>query len=155
MNNDLALEMTIVPGELPQFDMALNAEQLTAENTLQTAVMLSLFTDRLANADDVIPDKTTDRRGWWADAIAEQPQDNIGSRLWLLDREKQTLNVLRRAEEYAYESLTWLLDDGIAKAINVTATNPKNGWLKLDINIDRPDQDPARYSYIWEALNGV
>src|SRR5260363_120954 len=40
---------------------------------LQIAVMISLFTDRQARPDDVIPDGSTDARGWWG-------KPNIGSR---------------------------------------------------------------------------
>lgn len=151
--NDLQLNMVTVSGSLPSFDMAMTSTDLTTENSLYTAVVMSLFTDRLANTDDVIPDATNDRRGWWADAIADVAHDKVGSRLWLLDREKQTVSVLRRAEEYAYEALTWLLDDGIAKQVRVVATNPKTGWLRLDIEIDRPDLPTARFDYLWEALS--
>jgi len=154
--SDLHVNMVTDSGLLPSFDMAMASAELTTDNSLYTAVIMSLFTDRLANTDDVIPDATNDRRGWWADAISDVQQDKIGSRLWLLSREKQTINVLRRAEEYAYEALTWLLDDGIAKRINIVATNPKTSFLRLDIEIDRPDLPTARFDYLWEALsNGI
>lgn len=152
---DLVLQMNTTPGVLPSFEMATDISEMTADNSLNTAVILSLFTDRLANEDDVIPDNTDDRRGWWADAIADIEHDNIGSRLWLLSREKQTTTVLRQAEEYAFEALTWLLDDGIANAVRVVATNPRMSWLKLNIEIDRPDKPTARFNFLWEALSGV
>lgn len=37
--------------------------ELTTGNDLQTAILDSLFTDRLARADDDYED--SDRRGWW------------------------------------------------------------------------------------------
>jgi phage gp46-like protein len=77
---------------------------LTQDEGLETAVLLSLFSDRIARQDDVLP-SGDDRRGWWADAYAEIEGDAWGSRLWLLSREKQTASVLRRAEEYASEAL--------------------------------------------------
>ena len=153
--SDFVLEMIVEPNKLPRFELATSAAAMTEENSLQTAVIMSLFTDRLANTDDVIPDKTNDRRGWWADSVASTEDDNIGSRLWLLDREKQTTNVLRKAEEYAYEALEWLIEDEVASAVRVVATNPRDGWLNLNIQIDRPGQETAQYNYLWEALNAV
>lgn len=152
---DFVMQMVTAPGKLPQFDLATSAAEMTPENSLQTAIILSLFTDRLAESDDTIPDESQDRRGWWADTLSGETNDKIGSRLWLLSREKQTTNVLRRAEEYAYEALGWLIEDGIASSVTVTATNPRRGWLKLDIAIDKPDGDSVNFDYLWEALNGV
>ena len=98
-----------------QFDITLDGPDLGAEHGLRTAVLISLFTDRRAEADDVIPDGTTNRRGWWADPA-------LGSRLWLLGREKQTAEVLNRARDYAEEALQWLIDEGIAQEVAVTCT---------------------------------
>ncbi|WP_213977480.1 phage GP46 family protein, partial [Serratia marcescens] len=52
---------------------------------LQTAMIISLFTDRVARDDDDIDGE--DRRGWWGDMGEDH---NIGSRLWLLRRQKLT-----------------------------------------------------------------
>jgi phage gp46-like protein len=153
--SDFVLEMIVEPNKLPRFELATSAAAMTEENSLQTAVIISLFTDRLANVDDVPPDSTDDRRGWWADSLAANENDNIGSRLWLLDREKETANVLRKAEEYTYEALEWLVEDAVASAVRVVATNPRDGWLNLNIQIDRPGKETAQYNYLWEALNAV
>jgi phage gp46-like protein len=80
---------------LLRFDWLFDGIDLASTETLQTAVIVSLLTDRLANADDDIPDGTNDRRGWWADmplplANAPPARDLIGSRLWLLSRRKVT-----------------------------------------------------------------
>ena len=100
------------------FDLALEDGELAADEGLQTAVILSLFTDRLADDDDRLPDGGNDRRGWWADAYNERPH---GSRLWLLSREKTEEAVLRRAKTYAEEALAWLIEDGIAAEVVVEA----------------------------------
>jgi phage gp46-like protein len=53
--------------QLLRFDWLFDGSDLATTDTLQTAVIVSLLTDRLANADDDIPDGTNDRRGWRAD----------------------------------------------------------------------------------------
>lgn len=133
-------------------DIALDGYDLAAERGLQTAVILSLFTDRRAREDDVLP-AGTDRRGWWADAWPPAEGDRIGSRLWLLSREKQVSSVLERAREYAAEALQWLIDDGIARAVRVDAEIVRQGVLGLRIEIERPT-DTVQYQFnrLWEAL---
>lgn len=135
-------------------DYAIGALGLTTEDGLETAVILSLFTDRLAEPGDTIPDGTTDRRGWWADVFADMPADKIGSRLWLLYREKQTLAVVNRAREYAQEALAWLVDDGIAKSVQVTASIVRTGVLGLGVEVTRPDKTVSQYRFesFWKSV---
>ncbi len=66
--------------------LQLNGADLLTDNSLLTAVIISLFTDRRALDSDEIPDGTRDRRGWWGDSFRERP---VGSRLWLLSRERR------------------------------------------------------------------
>ena len=121
-------------------DIAIANGDIVLEHGLQTAVILSLFTDRLAQPGDVIPDGSGDRRGNWNDLpIASAPDrttpDFQGSRLWLLDRALQTQETLNRAESYALEALAWMKADGVAGDIKVTASYPQLGWITLQIDI--------------------
>ena len=111
------------PADPPRFDWAIKDQDLAGDDGLETAIILSLFTDRRALEDDPLPDGSDDRRGWWADAYVGQ--DHIGSRLWLLEREKDTREVVNRARDYAEEALQWLVEDGIALGIEVMA-----GWVE-------------------------
>lgn len=133
-------------------DLDTDANDLVKDLGLDTAVLISLFTDRQAESGDVIPDGEEYRRGWWAD----ETTDKIGSRLWLLSREKQTPDVLTRASEYAREALQWLLDDKIASAVDVESEFVGNGILGLAVSITRPKVDAVtfRYNYIWAAQAG-
>lgn len=128
-------------------DYAIDALGLTADDGLETAVILSLFTDRQAEPGDSIPDATADRRGWWADMFADVPADKIGSRLWLLHREKQLQSVVIRAREYAQEALDWLVEDGVAKAVNISTSIVRMGVLGIYIEIVRPDSTIAKYRF--------
>jgi phage gp46-like protein len=106
------------------------APDLLTDEGPETAVLLSLFSDALAHEDDVLPDIVEgDRRGWWAGPI--------GSRLWLLAREKETEEVRLRAEFYAREALQWMLDDEVADQIDVVAAWTARGRLDIDVKIYR------------------
>lgn len=108
---------------------------IASDDGLATCVLLSLFLDRRARADDVLPDAASnDRRGWLGDAFA--PEDRIGSRLWLLARRKQDEETRRQAEEFAAEALDWLIEDGLATAVRVSAEWVSMGVLGLRVEID-------------------
>ncbi|WP_085919100.1 phage GP46 family protein [Halomonas sp. CSM-2] len=132
-------------------DVALIDGDLATDDGLRTAVALSLLCDRRAEPDDIIPDGTDNRRGWWADAIADTEGDKWGSRLWLLGREKELPEVRRRAEAYAREALAWLLEDGVATEIDVTAETLDRDVLWLKVIIKRGDGSRLadRYQYVW------
>lgn len=135
-------------------DFSITANDLTKEDGLETAVLLSLFLDRRADDGDVLPAPDSDRRGWWADDFPIVDADRIGSRLWMLSRSKATVDVLSRTEQYAREALQWLLDDRVAERIEVSATTPIRGMIVLEVSIYRPSKaDPARYRFdgAWRA----
>lgn len=134
------------------------AQDLESDNGLETAVIISLFTDRRAKVDDILPDPNNlDRRGWWGDLASPDVEgDQIGSRLWLLNREKTLESVLVRAKEYAEESLQWFLEDGAAKKIEVETERqgtPGNDRLAIGGRIFKPDGTvfPFNFEAQWIA----
>ncbi|MFB5641816.1 phage GP46 family protein [Kluyvera ascorbata] len=119
-----------------------------------TAVIISLFTDRVARSDDLVEDR--DRRGWWGDSTE---QNQLGSRLWLIRREKLTRAVALRAEEYASEALKWLVDDGVVLAVEPVAQIVFPNRLNLFIRYllpQRTDWETLQFYWVWEAqVNAV
>lgn len=138
-------------------DVQLQGFDLARGDALKSAVIVSLFTDRRAEPDDVLPGSVEDRRGWWGDAFPDVAGDRIGSRLWLLSREKQLGSVIERARQYAEEALAWLVEDGIASRVAVTAEAPRTGLLALGITIERPKLPDVeyRFSTAWEGLEAA
>jgi phage gp46-like protein len=138
-------------------DFALVRGALQADSDLQTAVLISLFTDRLAEPDDVLPEAEAPRRGWWGDALAARDGSGvgrIGSRLWLLSREKMLPETINRAREYTQEALAWLVTQGVARRVTVQAQVAGAGVLGLGIEIER-NQGPAvryRFELAWQQL---
>ncbi|EML0364368.1 phage GP46 family protein [Providencia rettgeri] len=120
---------------------------LLAGDDLQTAIMISLFTDGIAKPDDKLDESY--RRGWWGDLGNNY---NIGSRLWLLDREKLTKSVASKAEDYAKESLKWLIDDGVVSFFEVATQIVYPNRLNMIIRYHRPgDKGDLRFYWVWEA----
>lgn len=139
------------------FDLATDGAALATEEGLRTAVLISLFTDARAADGDQLPDGGADRRGWWADTWPEVEGDLTGSHLWLLAREKQVPAVLSRAERYARAALQWLIDDGIAAAVEVVASFPRVGVILLEVTVQRLVDGPVRYRFeqFWSDANAV
>lgn len=144
---DIALRL-IKPGPFkpPAIDLALDGYDLATEGGLHTTVIVSLFTDRRAESDDENPDGSGDRRGWWANPT-------LGSRLWLLARAKEMPDTLARARTYAIEALQWLIDDGVATAVDVTAEWAGRGVLGLRVVITIADHGRFEdvFNYALEA----
>lgn len=128
-------------------DLSVVAGDLVQDGGLETAVLLSLFT----NARD------GDARGWWGDVVPVVSGDRFGSRLWTLAREKDTAAVLQRARELAREALAWLLEDKVAAAVEVLAERAPlsagTAALVLTVKIHRPAAASVayRYDYNWAS----
>ena len=117
---------------LQAFDLALDGTDLATEQTLASAVLASLFCDRLAQAYEVASGE--DRRGWWADAYAAIPH-LTGSRLWLLERNKRLPGIVKRCEQYCQEALAWLVTDGLCTTVVVTAFGMQ-GFLAAIVKLE-------------------
>lgn len=129
-------------------DATVEGHDLVFEDGMATAVILSLFLDARARADDALPDGGTDRRGFWADTVPPAAErDRTGSRLWLLSREKTLPEVLRRAHDYAAEALRWLVDDDVASRVDVSAAMPRLGLLSLAVNITLVSGESSTYAF--------
>lgn len=129
-------------------DWSMQGPILATGSDLQTAVVLSLFTDRQAGPDDLIPDGTTDRRGWWADP-------SMGSRLWLLQRAKQTQDTLQRAYDYIVEALAWLKDDGVVADVLVYVEWTRAGMLGAQVTLIAPDGTRSQEAFTWAWQQGI
>lgn len=149
---DAAMVMTEFGGDLVLFGF-----DLERDDGLETAVIISLFTDRRASAEQIPSEyPQDDLRGYWGDINNASATDQTGSLLWLLAREKQLPQTLSRAEQYCREALAWMIDDMVSTKIGVTATYYSMGVMLLEIDIDRPT-GPAvrfRYNYEWSAQAG-
>ncbi|TCK43977.1 phage gp46-like protein [Paraburkholderia sp. BL8N3] len=127
-------------------DWQMKGPALLTGDDLPTSVLLSLFTDRIANGDDPIPDGTGDPRGWWGDIEEDRP---IGSRLWLLDRSKQTQEVLNDARDYIIEALQWLVDDGVVASMDVQTEWVRDTFLGAQITLNQPTGPNISLTYAW------
>jgi len=135
-------------------DMASDGTDVVSDAGLQTAVLLSLFTDARAASDDVPPGGVDgDRRGYWADQFAVIEGDRFGSRAWILERSKRTPQTARLEEEYAREALAWMIEDRVVASVDIVIEDQPRGRL-MHVTLHRPGRDPLsfRFAHTWDAM---
>jgi phage gp46-like protein len=159
---DIALAVVIDPDTFARsFDFQMDGHDLAADDGLQTAVALSLFTDRQAPKDDVIPGGG-ERRGWWASSYfadnggrASAAAAQWGSRLWLLQGAPANIATARRAELYAREALQWLIDAGIVASVAVRTQWVSRNELALFITLVQRDAAGVAATQAFDFMWGV
>lgn len=158
------VQNTFFPQYSVSVDFALlDDRSLDERQALATAVIIALGTDRLAERNDVLPDPdSTDRGGWWGDLDGEEIWGGwpIGSRLWLLRRDKiddagsQRGATVTRVDHYIRECLQPFLDLRIASRLEVqverTGRDRIEAWVRIyrgpELTID------LRYQVLWDEL---
>jgi len=132
-------------------DFAMLGHGLALGDDLESAILISLFSDQVSDPSDVLPnDEKHDPRGWWADTYT---QDQIGSRLWQAFWRVRNQDTLNWARDTATRALQWLIDDGVASAVNVVPEFYGQGGLALHIAITRP-VGVSIYEFAWDQLSG-
>ena len=116
--------------------MFLNGSFISADMTdsLSRAVVISLFTWRRADDNDDY-DQELGKKGWWGDSYPQVIRDKIGSKLWMLLRQKITDETIARAEEYSKQALEWLIDDGVVTSITVTVERDQDDPNKINLQV--------------------
>lgn len=134
-----------------KFDIAFDGPDLEADDGLENALTISIFTDGRVT-EEQLPYGHTNKRGWWGDMFPEVPGDKIGSRLWTINPGKITNETLRKAIDYCTESTKWLIADGIADTINFTTEYNEDKHLNIFIEVVRPGaSSPSKYQVVWDA----
>ncbi len=140
-------------------DFGIAGGALATGNDLETAVLVSLFSDAAASPGYVAPDGSTDPRGWWADTYETAAAGGtvLGSLLWQLFRgvKAGNTNLPLQAQNACAVALQWLVADGIAASVQVAA-----GWvaptaLGIQVVVTRPNggTQQFRYQALWDALS--
>jgi phage gp46-like protein len=133
--------------------MFIDSNDLTRDAGLETAILISLFSDRLVTSEE----NSKETRGWWGDSETNK----IGSKLWLLERVKITDDVILRANSYVRDCLKWLIDDGVALKVESIVQKGDGDVMVFTITVYRPlgkgGATVFQYFYNWEAekLNRV
>lgn len=133
-------------------DINMIGPSLELGNDLETAVLISLWTDQTADPGDILPVNTNhDPRGWWADAYTAP--DQIGSKLWQIFNRIRNQQTLNDAQDFAVKCLQWMIDDGVAASISVAPSFYGSAGVALRIAITEPSGAVTQFSYAWGGIS--
>ena len=133
------------------FDLVFKDGDLVLSNSLQMSVILSIASWRRSDNYEGSARLDSSIGGWWADALNDIP---LGSRLWTLFKEKLNNVTLENAKKLVKEALQWMIDDGVAKDVSVSAGigNNRNTAI-FEVGIVKPsgNEETFQYEINWEA----
>lgn len=132
-----------------EYDIEFINGEFTIEEGLETAVLMSIYTDRRADNDEELDD-INDQRGWWGDQFED---DEIGSKRWLLYRQKITSNTLALLRQYDRDALKWMIDDNVVKDIKVTVERYDRITVAEEIQLYYANDESVAFKFktTWEA----
>lgn len=116
---------------------------------LQTAAILSLFTNKRAPPDWVPPAGSSQARGGvWSDTY---DGFQLGSWLWLLNRVDigNVAAFLNKAKDYCLDALQWLVTSGVVATISVTTSLIAPTILGIQVVITEPGGVPQTMNFSW------
>ena len=105
-------------------DLMLDGDLMTASDLLTRAEQALLVNGRAANQQQ---GGDTNLRGWFGD-------DTLGSLIWTLVGRPVTADLLKTAEGYARQSLSFLVDEGEIDQVEATATHSA-GIVDLNVRL--------------------
>lgn len=129
--------------------VTLHERDLAVESGLHSFVLISLFTDRRASEDDVLPHNNNNRKGWVGDEFND---GELGSHLWLGRYTKRTDDWLDFMRFAAKEALEWMINDGVVDVIETQAR-----WVgeeKIGLQVQLYQGEQAIYEAAWRFTVG-
>lgn len=114
------------------YDAVIEDGDLKLTAGMDSAIFVSLFTDRRANPDEVADPMK--RRGWSGTELTPSKQGGKGSGIWLYEQRRLSNSVSEGVRMEAFQALQWLITEGLSKSLDITTENsPQERSLQLNI----------------------
>ncbi len=135
MSRDRFIDLAYEQGEDGIFDLVLEDGDLAVTDGLESAILVSLFSD--ARADESEVGDPRKRRGWIGDLTADQPDDRFGSKLWLYDQVRLTAATATGYRGDAEHALEWLVEDELATYVTASVTtDPARRQIRFSATVN-------------------
>ncbi len=132
-------------------DMVIENGDLKADPGLETAALISVFSDKRVSLEE-LPRGQNSQRGWWADLISDIEGDRIGSKLWTLEANGKVLDQTPiELQNILIDAFRWMIDDGIAASIDVLASRTDTNSVEGSVKVTRPGGDSIPFKFIWDG----
>lgn len=113
--------------------------QPTMDRGFENMVLIALFT----------------RRGWCGNTLFDDTDVHIGSDFEAAFEQPLNLAAINDIEDRAAKALDFLIKDGLASDVDVSASNPRGDRVEVTITIARPNKDISELVLIKNGINWV
>ena len=133
------------------YDLVIEDGDFKKTGGMDSAIFISLFTDRRAHVDEV--SDPMKRRGWSGTQFTNNREGNKGSGLWLYEQRRLDQDTVEGVKIESYQALYWTINDQIVKDIQVNVIpSPADRSAELQIKMNGRNSGVTNYSYqLWAA----
>jgi phage gp46-like protein len=132
------------------FDLTITDGDFTGVVGFDTAINVSLLTDARAIN---IPTPGL-RRGYVGDILTSEIGRSLGSTLWTFSQARLTTEIKNEIRISAEQSLNWMVEDNIAKAVSVSVSHTGSRTVVVLIEITTNEGKNQQYEVIWRQTYG-
>lgn len=135
------------------YDLVIEDGTIKGVDGMETAILVSLFTDARASAERV--QDPLMRRGWIGNILSPNLERELGSVLWLADTARvnqDTLNFFKAEVKNAFQNM---IDKKILSQLNVVSTIIDSKTIQVAIKFINSGDETERYSILWVATDGI
>jgi phage gp46-like protein len=147
----MAQDVLMKSDEHGLYDMQIDGADFASAEGFETAIPLSYFTDSRAPAVQV--QQAEKRRGWVGNILYADIERELGGLLWILDQARNTQDTRNLARSFCEGSLKWMIDDGVARSIEIEVVQPNDSEIRILTNITKPDNTVAAYTTLWRSTD--
>lgn len=133
------------------YDIEVSGYDFRSADGFESAIPTSFFSDARANSTQV--QEAKNRRGWVGNILYAVEEKELGGLLWLLDQSRITQDTLNLARSYAQDSLQWMIDDGLARAVRVQVERTGVREITILTDIFTIQNTIERYITLWRSTD--
>ena len=149
----MAQDVRLIRNEHGIYDLGVVDHVFDTVSGLETAIVVSLFSNARAPASQI--ETPTKRGGWVGNILTSDTGRQVGSRLWTFDQSRLTPDIMNQVSVAAQESLSWMVEDGLAKTVNAQATKVAERKVTIDVQIVTITGKEERYSLLWRNTGAI
>lgn len=132
-------------GDFYGYDLALdNDRKFKIDDSVLSNVLSSLFLDKQVTITTI---STVKQFGGWAGSEGLAEADVLGSDFWYETQQNRLSSETKtQLETTVFNALAWLIEDGYATALSVTANSDnRGGTFYLKVTVDLLEDEPQTF----------
>lgn len=134
------------------YDFTLTNGDFTLDYGLDTSMMMSVLCEQRIEDQSVIP---MQRGGWVGNILQIVPSYQQGSLIWTKYQSNMNSQIQSEIEGYLEDAFSWMIEDGIAKDVNVDVNLLANSKVSATITVTKNDDTQTSTYYDLWMFTGI